>query len=188
MSVKVLGVEAQNYPKEHYVRLHNTGAGNQGVIDCTFGALIDLITTLEMGNRDIATLKDSVHSLASLIYPTDDPAVDELLIYYREREWRITNDFSRNGVSIAQDLTKEDKDYLTNLNPGFCNIIEMRDGKISYIDACYKLMTFEGNLVLKMAKRLIAPEACLEEAIAILKQHNVDIEVSSLEGAIAESW
>lgn len=177
-----LYTDAQGYPnKEHYVRLNNPSAGNQGIINCTFGALIDLISTLEQGNRDIDILKNSLRAVANLMYLTDEPTTDELLKHYREREWRITGDFSRNGKPIAQDLTEEDKNYLTELDPIFLKQIEMRDGEIRYVDACYTIKTYEGAFVLKFAKRLVAPQACISETTAILKHNDFDLEVSSLE-------
>lgn len=179
--VQRLRSELSEYPKDQFIRLNNTNAGNQGIIGCTFGGLIDLFSTLEEGNRDIDTLKNSLAALFGLIKQTDGPGIDDLLIHYREREWRITKGFNRDGISLVKDLTEEDKIYLADFAPIFRNDIEMKNGKLRYVDACYTLKTYEKDFVPRLAKRLIAPKACINKATAILSKHSIDIEVSALE-------
>lgn len=66
------------------------------------------------------------HSAAALgvylniFYPTDNPYKNDLLGYYRQREWRLTStDFSIKGRPITRELSQSEADELERADPDF---------------------------------------------------------------------
>jgi len=141
-------------------------ASNDGVLD--------VISLLERGIRDADMLRASIDSLVGLMYPSEN-STDELLEYFQEREWRITNSFvhSITGKGIGADLSVEHKEKLKSQNPLYFNKqIEMKSGPGLLIDSCNVISEFVGKPIIDLCTRVIVPDSELEKVKKLLPQQS----------------
>jgi hypothetical protein len=118
-----------------------TGTYNGSPVDKD--ATIDLNNVTPEGTRvnefkikpaDVAALMTHIgyrnipfaHSIAMLgiyenmFYPTDNAYSDDMLGYYRQREWRLVlSNFEFNGQPVSRLLTADERQKLEAVDPGF---------------------------------------------------------------------
>ena len=119
----------------------NTGVYNGFPVDK--GATIDLknetpegtwVNEFKIKPSDVAALMTHIgyrnipfaHSIAMLsiyenmFYPTDNAYSDDMLGYYRQREWRLVlSSVEINGQAVSRPLTTDERQKLEDVDPAF---------------------------------------------------------------------
>ena len=137
----------------------------------------DIISILEHGIRDVNTLKASIDALSGLMYPSEY-SDEELLEYFQEKEWRITNGFihSSTGEGLCHELSSRHKKKLKLINPDYFNsIINMKSSSGPIIDYCSVISEFDGQSIIDLCSRIVVPGIVLEKVKTMLPKQAVKI-------------
>lgn len=125
--------EAESIHPNAEFTLNNENPENPGEIvqsfKIPFGTMKDIISYLSYRNAPLHLMEGILTAVQNLFYPTDDQIHDELLAYYRQREWRLIAGVSLEGKSQSRPLKEEEKMKLESINAHFWNR-ELNDGKI----------------------------------------------------------
>lgn len=128
--------------------------------------VLDVVAALEHGIRDADMLRASIDSLSGLMYPSEG-SDDDLLEYFQEKEWRITNGFvhSATGSGLCVKLSDENKAKVALQDPDYFNSsIKMKSGPGPIIDFCLVISDFDGKSIFDLCTRLVVPGAALNQA------------------------
>jgi hypothetical protein len=88
----------------------------------------DILTYIGYRNAPLDFMIGILSHVQSLFYPTDDQIHDELLAYYRQREWRIAAGIVVDGILHSRPISDEEKKYLLDIDTDFW-VKEISDGK-----------------------------------------------------------
>jgi hypothetical protein len=111
-------------------------------------------------------LMGSVLSLVqTLFYPTDDEFHDDLLSYYRQREWRIVGGLLFNGIAHGRALVDSEKTLLMAIDNRFWSK-EITDDQFSFrrIDEAVVISEFEGKPITSFISAIIVPPEAYDKA------------------------
>jgi hypothetical protein len=103
--------------------------------------------------------------LQGLFYPTDDEIHDELLAYYRQREWRILPGWNVDGIPHGRELRPEEKKKLLEIDGGFWSR-EVKDasGTFRRVDQAFIIDQFENRSISDFISSAIVPPAAAADA------------------------
>jgi hypothetical protein len=101
----------------------------------------------------------------SLFYPTDDERHDDLLAYYRQREWRLCPGLVVEGVPHGRPLSEGEKARLLGIDEEFW-AAELSDGKETFrrVDSAFTIDVFHDRRVIELASAVIVPPEVAGEA------------------------
>ncbi|MBJ9622329.1 abortive infection system antitoxin AbiGi family protein [Burkholderia multivorans] len=162
-------------------------------------AVIDLSNTTPEGAQvnqfkikpaDLAALMTHIgyrnipfnHSIAMLgiyenmFYPTDNAHSDEILGYYRQREWRlVTSDIAVEGQRIVRPLTEDERQKLEAVDAGFWRCELTFRGETASRSAFAQVYQIHGDLSLRdLVESIVVPKSA--EA-AVRDFYDGDLEV-----------
>ena len=122
----------------------------------------------------------AVTSIAqSLFYPTDDEHVDELLGYYRQREWRITAGYFVNGTPRGRSLDENEKQFLMELDNVFWkHELAYKNETFRRVDRAVSLSQPNPGDLLEMATRLIVPSEKIHETRQLFGDLSIEVDRS----------
>ena len=120
---------------------------------------------------DIEHHINAIHRMASLFYPTERIGDNEILKYYRQREWRIIGSLMINNIEITKYLTQYQKEEISNIDPTFFNgEIANRNGDMKRrLDLCQIFNEFNNEKLIECANRIIVPSNALEETQRVVE-------------------
>ena len=101
------GLVATHVAPDYTINLRNTGDKGDVVVEKTVpGRMVrDVIEYIGFKNAPFDLMLGVLSLVQTLFYPTDDDLHDDLLSYYRQREWRIAGGFLFNGVAHGRSLS-----------------------------------------------------------------------------------
>ena len=105
----------------------------------------------------------------AMFYPTDDDHQNQELGYYRQREWRITADYSVNGSPRGRSLQDEEKDLLLGLDGSFWGRKTHSSRQLRRVDEALALVQPTADELIDMVRRLIVPDDFANDASKILE-------------------
>ena len=130
-----------------------------------WSAIRDLLRFISFENAPLATMIGALSIAQSLFYPTDDAHEDGPLGYYRQREWRITADYSVNGNPRGRNLDEKEKKDLVDIDSNFWNReLNFSNETFFRVDRAVALFQPDPQEFLGMATRLIVPREVIHEA------------------------
>ena len=100
----------------------------------------------------------------AMFYPTDDDHQNQELGYYRQREWRITADYSVNGSPRGRNLEDEEKELLLGLDESFWGRETHSSNQLRRVDEALALVQPSPSELLGMVRRFIVPDAFANKA------------------------
>ena len=100
----------------------------------------------------------------ALFYPTDDNHHNQELGYYRQREWRITADYSVNGSPRGRGLEDEEKALLLGLDESFWGKQTHSSRELRRVDEALALVQPAASELIGMVRRLIVPDDFADKA------------------------
>lgn len=115
-------------------------------------------------------LKEGTQVLQNFFYPADNVHHDKPLEYYRQREWRIACNFAIEGVNILRRPSPGEKERIAQIDPDFfLRPIEYDFGPIMPLDDAFVHPGMHGKSILQNVRRVIAPQAAVEETRRLLE-------------------
>ena len=160
-------LEAHNVLKDLWI-LHDCGADEKKKLA---KAVLDEIHPSKI---PIQTLHFTLQALLNLYYPTDDPERTGPLHYYQQREWKIVPNLSYGGQWHYPPPTPEEATKLLQINPDF--FAKVIQGK-PRVEQC-SFFTVDGKNLVDFVRRIIVPDAVLDDARQIVATRARAIEVT----------
>ncbi len=128
------------------------------------GSIRDMLAYLTFENAPFQAMIGVLSILQSLFYPTDDEHVDQPLTYYRQREWRITANYSVNGTPRGQPLSEEQKKDLLHIDGVFWNRkLCIEEQEYRRADKALSLALPATEQLLSMITRIVVPTEFVEQ-------------------------
>ena len=155
-----------------------SGDEKRGIIEesqVPLAAIRDMLAYLGFENAPFPAMTGALSIVQSLFYPTDDEHVDEPLAYYRQREWRITADFSVNNRPRGRLLPKSERQRLLEVDgPFWKRELSFQDETFRRVDKVVSLDVPSAKDVRSMMTRLVVPSECLDQAKKLFRDVSVD--------------
>ena len=138
-------------------------------------SLRDFLDYLEFENAPFEAMTGAISIAQSLFYPTDNTHIDEVLGYYRQREWRITAGYNVNEIPRGRPLLENERQALLNADGCFWSR-KMEDGKEAFlrIDKAVVLSEPNQTMLRKSINRLIVPRQAADEVRQIFDDVTID--------------
>jgi len=149
--------------------LQNVDDKNNNVVvqefQISFKTIGDFLSYIGYRNAPFDLMTGILSLVQNLFYPTDDIIHDEILAYYRQREWRLNSGIALEGKNQTRKLNSQEKENLLNINPFFWNK-ELSDGNLSLkrVDEATVIEAFEGKHISEYITTIRVPEEAFEEA------------------------
>ena len=154
---------------------------------CSGGAAEDLLSYLNSGTQKLPMLLNTIKALSGLFYPTEDQGDTDLLGYYREREWRIIDAWMRKGQRVSQSLSNDEVQLLLDIDHEyFGTLVKFPTGEYTRAEQSQMLRYLNEEPVLAYARRLIVPEAAINEARHVVAEAAQTIDVVPLESVVKD--
>ena len=131
-------------------------------------------------NAPFELMRGAVQAAQTLFYPTDDELHDELMTYYRQREWRMIPGFAAGGRPNYSQLSDSEKKMLVAIDERFW-MRELSDdhGSFRRIDEANVIERLQNKPVQEMVKAVLVPPAAYDRAAACFGNR-----VQAIEGLI----
>lgn len=153
----------------------------EGIVQCSFGFQETRNKQFDLDAGEIRRVLEAfthaltppelmlpaLEGLLKFFYPADDDRRDEVLGYYREREWRIAGSLAIRGKDLMARPSTELIDRLKALDTDFFGRELPPNSGTSLAEGVFVLPGLGDRRILQMARRIIVPEAGLAQAKAI---------------------
>lgn len=123
------------------------------------------------------------HSIAMLsvfenmFYPTDNTHSDDMLGYYRQREWRlVVSNFEIKGQPVSRQLTADERQKLEAVDPGFWQReLTVRGQTSSYSTLAHIYLPYGGHTARDLIDGIVVPPSAES---AVRQFYDGEIEVA----------
>ena len=163
--------EVMEVRDDYVLNLRNVNAAGDTIQEFTipWRSIRNFLSFIGFENAPFDAMTGAISIAQSLFYPTDDNHTDELLGYYRQREWRITAGYYVNGIPRGRPLVDGEKRMLMNADSDFWNR-RMSDGKEAFLRLDKAVVLSEPNpqMLRKMISRVIVPKEIGDEVHEIV--------------------
>lgn len=147
--------------------------GNYIPFGCSVRSARLLLDLLLYESQPFEQLSNALGAVGGFFYPTDDPRYNDVLGYYRQREWRILADFSRLGVPSCKIATNAQQESLLSFDADFFGkMIQFEIGKPPQrrVDRCWFYKELGGSHVLTLARRILVPKPAVDRARLLMQR------------------
>jgi hypothetical protein len=172
-----------------------TSGQREGTFPCTFGfkesgnKTFDLevgetTRVLEAFTHAITPpdiLLPALEGMLKFFDPADDLGHDEVLGYYRQREWRIASNMAIRGVEMMRRPSPELIARLKTLDDDFFGREFPPNSGKTLAEEVFVLPGLGDRRILQMVNRIIVPEEAMSKVQAILKDLSDALLMASLE-------
>ena len=125
----------------------------------------DILAFIGFENAPFPAMIGAISIVQSLFYPTDDEHVDQPLAYYRQREWRITTNYSVNGQPRGLPLPPCERQQLLNVDGRFWKReLQFEDQRFCRVDKAVSLALPPSEDVRSMITRVLVPSETARQA------------------------
>lgn len=137
----------------------------------------DLLSFIGFENAPFPAMLGALSIVQSLFYPTDNEHLDEpILAYYRQREWRITADYSVNGQPRGTSLTSNEQEQLLQADGDFWKReIQFEDQKFRRVDKAVSLALPPPEDIRSIIKRVLVPSETIQQAERLFADVPVEV-------------
>lgn len=138
----------------------------------------DVLSFIGFENAPFSGMLGALSIVQSLLYPTDNDHLDEpILAYYRQREWRITADYSINDQPRGVSLSQSEKELLLQADGRFWKgEIQFEGRMFRRVDKAVSLALPPPEQVRSIITRVLVPSERVRQA----KQLFADVPVEVL--------
>ena len=162
-----LGVGAERFADDCVFNLTNSDE-QRGIVQefkVPMTSIRDVLSFLGFENAPFPAMIGAISIVQSLFYPTDDEHVDEPLAYYRQREWRITANYTVNGQPRGLPLPPYEREQLLNVDGRFWKCeLQFEDQRFRRVDKAVSLALPPPEDVRSMIKRVLVPSETVRQA------------------------
>lgn len=166
--IKDLHPEAKSFAHDCVFTLTN-GDERRGVVQqfkVPMTSVRDLLSFLGFENAPFPSMLGALSVVESLFYPTDNEHVDEpILAYYKQREWRITANYSVNGRPRGAPLPHSEQERLLQADNQFwAREVDFDGEKFRRVDKAVSLALPPPEDITSAITRILTPAETLTEA------------------------
>lgn len=159
---------AGNFADDCMVTLSN-GDEQRGIVQefkVSMTSVRNILSFLGFENAPFPAMLGALSIVQSLFYPTDNDHLDEpILAYYKQREWRITADYSVNGQPRGVSLPPSEKELLLQADGSFWKReIQFEDQTFRRVDKAVLLALPPPEEVRSIITRVLVPPERLLQA------------------------
>jgi len=130
----------------------------------------NLLKILEAGIEPLEHLNAALRFLGSFFYPTENLRYNDILDYYRQREWRLGPGIVVEHQPWTKPINEEEKMQVMALDAEFFGgELEFRGKKFRRIDLCHVMAKHGSAPIVSLARRIVAPRRVLGRAEELLK-------------------
>lgn len=148
----------------------------------------ELHRILEFQGMSAEAALNGFRAFGSLLQRTADPSSDDVLSFFREREWRIVGNMLRDQRPATEALSQPDREVLLSISPDyFGRTMRFRSGEHQVIEQCQVYRRFGDVPVRDTIRRVIVPAGAVDQARALLAERSLNRPVISIEEATAEA-
>lgn len=166
--LKLPGAEQAAVVNEDYtIRLQNSGDHGEIVQSAEVPAstIRAILSYLGFRNAPFNSMIGVLTLTRSLFYPTDNERVNEDLVYYRQREWRITGGYNVNATPRGRLLTDAEKKRVLLVDEVFWSRTDrIDDSDVSRIDRAQVLNKFGETSLVERIRRVLVPKEAESKA------------------------
>jgi hypothetical protein len=137
-----------------------------------------LFENLKYKRQPLAQLASAVKILACFFYPTDSSStchiadIDNRLMYYREREWRLVSDLYFDGKPLDEELSFEAMTAIGEVISGSCCPYGQHKIKgSSFTRACKIIRTFGSQPIMNSIRRILVPADMLSSVKEMAEEY-----------------
>ena len=162
---------------DYVLNLRNVDAAGDTVQEFSipWRSIRDFLRHIGFENAPFDAMTGAISIAQSLFYSTDDKHGDELLGYYRQREWRITAGYYVNGTPRGRSLVDDERQILMKDDSRFWNR-RLSDGKESFhrLDKAVALSEPDPQTLQEMMNRMIVPREIADEVRRLFDDVAID--------------
>jgi hypothetical protein len=141
----------------------------------------EVITAASQGLLSLEELCFSVMALQNLLAPTENLDHTEPLFYYRQREWRIIENFAVNGHWPIRKPSGQEREALLAANGFFHKELKYEPAGINQvIDGCRFFSELEGIPIVQRVRRILVPPEAVPQASILVMEAGYRIPVQAL--------
>ena len=171
--------EATSFADDCVVTLTN-GDEQRGTVqefNIPMTSIRDMLSFMGFENAPFPAMLGALSIVQSLFYPTDNEHTDEpILAYYRQREWRITADYSVNGRPRGASLPLHEQERLIQADGHFWNReIQFEDQNFRRVDKAVSLALPLPEDIRSMMTRVLVPSETIREAQRLFADVPVEV-------------
>ena len=123
-----------------------------------WAAIRDILKFIGFRRAPFDAMMGATAIAQALFYPTDDDHRDQELGYYRQREWRISADYSVSGSPRGRDLHDREKKVLLELDEAFWGRTIHPSEPSPRVDKAVALAQPDPSELLGQVARIIVPD------------------------------
>ena len=158
--------EATSIADDCLMKLHNVDDSG-GVVqefEIPVKTIRGVLDYLGFRTAPFKAMLGAVSIAQAIFYPTDDVHQNEQLGYYRQREWRITADYSVNGSPRGRSLQDEEKELLLGIDQSFWKDGHIAAANFVASDEALALVQPTPAELVAMVRKLIVPDDFADKA------------------------
>jgi len=126
-------------------------------------------------------MRNALHGMSSLFYPTENNKYTDSLGYYRQREWCIFSGPYVNGEPTTFQATDIQAEELLKLDGEFFSRqLDFADGRYTLAIKSHFLREIGTRHVLSHARRILVPHKSLKAAAEILERYSITVQVAPI--------
>ena len=129
------------------------------------------------GPRDLV---NAARAFAGLIYPANRTE-DDLIEYFRQREWRIVANIAGPTGAVSHPLSAECRARVEAIDPDFFGrVMQFRSGPHRLLEQTQSIRESGGVHVLQRARTLLVPTDARDDAVRVLAEAGIDLPVEAV--------
>lgn len=137
--------------------------------DLDVGELLRVTDALTYAITPPDMLMRALEGVQRFFYPADDEKRDEILGYYREREWRIAGNIAIRGEEIMRLPSPEIIDRLVGIDPEFYGREFPPNTGKRLAESILVLPGIEAKRLVQFVNRIIVPEEAIDKVAGLFK-------------------
>jgi hypothetical protein len=140
----------------------------------------EVLVSASEGLLSLEELCFSLVALQNLLAPTENLDHTKPLFYYRQREWRIIENFAVNGHWPIRKPSDQEREALLATDGFFQKELKFEPARINQvIDGCRFFSDLGGTSVIQRVRRILVPSEALSDASQVVQKAGFAIPVEA---------
>ena len=139
----------------------------------------EILAFLGFENAPFPAMIGAISIVQSLFHPTDNEHLDEPLAYYRQREWRITANYSVNNQPRGLPLPPRAREELLSVDDRFWKReLQFEDQQFRRVDKAVSLALPSPEHVMSTMTRVLVPSESVGQAQELFADLPIEVHPS----------
>lgn len=148
----------------------------------TIKNLREFVGIIGHGVCDFNHLEGALQGLSGYFCPIEDRHYTGDLGYYKQREWRICGNMSKDGAQITVPCPKELQEKLLEIDPDFWGReLNFRSGSAKRVSQSQQFYHFNDVPIINTVRCIVAPQKIISRVKRLVEKHALETPVVPLE-------